>query len=50
MDLGLAYVSFAECTAMRAELDGEDYAGSSFDVVELTVTVRLSETVTTLSV
>lgn len=49
-DLDLAYVSWAQPVSMRAELDGEEYAGSSFDVVELMVDVRLDEPVPTVAV
>jgi hypothetical protein len=49
MTLGLDYVAWAQPVAMRAELDGEDYAGNTFDVVELTVRVRFNEVVTTLA-
>jgi hypothetical protein len=55
MDLDLAYVAWAQSTALRIELDGEEYASVSgtratFDVVEITVTVRFNEVVTTVSV
>lgn len=50
MDLDLAYVAWARCTEMRAELDGESYGGSLFDVVELVVRVRFDEVVTSVSV
>lgn len=44
MDLGLpSYVDIAEAGAVRIELDGESYAGIPYDVVELTVTVRIYE-------
>jgi hypothetical protein len=44
MDIGLgSYVSFAEPVAVRIELDGEEYAGSKYDVVELMVEVRVNE-------
>lgn len=42
-DLDLAYVAQAFCTAMRVELDGEEYAGTKFDVVELIATVHINE-------
>jgi len=49
MTLGLAYVAWASCVSMRAELDGESYAGSLFDVVELTVRVHFMEVVNSVS-
>jgi hypothetical protein len=49
-DLDLAYVSWAQPVSMRAELDGEEYAGALFDVIELLVTVRLDEVVSTVAV
>ena len=46
MDLGLGgYVSIAEVSAVRMQIDGEEYAQALFDVVELTVLVRVNETV-----
>jgi hypothetical protein len=48
MTLGLPYVSWARCISMRAELDGESYAGGIFDVVELMVRVHFGDIVTTL--
>ena len=50
MDLDLAYVAWAQPVAMRLELDGETYAGTPFDVIEITVRVRLDEVVSTLSI
>lgn len=50
MDLGLAYVAWARVTGMEMELDGYTYAGVLYDVVELTVTVRLDEVISTLAV
>ena len=50
MDLDLAYVAWASVTAATVELDGFTYAGVLFDMVELTVTVRLDEVVTTVAV
>src|SRR6185369_9790008 len=35
MDLGLSYVAWARPIASRVELDGQPYAGSIYDVVEL---------------
>lgn len=49
MALGLSYVAWAEVTAMEMEIDGYTYAGKLFDRVELTVTVRLDETISTLA-
>lgn len=49
MTLGLAYVGWAQVTAMEMELDGFTYAGVLYDRVELTVTVRLDETVSTIA-
>lgn len=51
MDLGLPYVSWAKVTELRVELDGETYGlGKTFDVVELTVEVRVDEVVATVAV
>lgn len=50
MNLGLAYVAWAEPTAVRIEADGFTYAGVLQDVVELEVAVRLDEVITTLAV
>jgi len=50
MNLGLAYVAWADPTAVRIEADGFTYAGVLQDVVELEVAVRLDEVVTTLAV
>ncbi len=47
-DLGLAYVAAAQPVASRVELDGERYALTPFDVVELIVRVQFYETVTTV--
>lgn len=49
MDLDLAYVAWAKPVRLRAALDGQSYAGSPFDVVELLVEVRFNEVVTTVS-
>lgn len=49
MSLGLAYVAWAQVTAAELELDGFSYAGVLYDRVELTVTVRLDEVVSTLA-
>jgi hypothetical protein len=50
MNLGLAYVAWAEPTNVRVEVDGYKYAGVPQDVVELEVAVRLDEVITTLAV
>ena len=54
MDLGLAYVRWAKTTEVRMDLDGEPYSYNGvfkqLDVVELTVVVRVEETVTTASI
>lgn len=51
IDLGLpTYVAYAQPVSMRIELDGGEYAGRSFDVVELLVEVELREHVSTLAV
>jgi hypothetical protein len=41
--LGLAYVSWAHVVAVRVELDGQDYGGTRFDVVEFTVRVHIGD-------
>lgn len=43
MDLGLAYVQFARAVSMRLEIEGQDYGGVSFDVVELVIRVQVRE-------
>ena len=48
MTLGLAYVAWAQPTSVRIEADGFTYAGVLMDVVEMDVTVRLDEVITTL--
>lgn len=51
VDLDLpTYVSHAEPVASRLELDGKEYAGVTYDVVELSVLVALYEHVTTVAV
>lgn len=51
MDLGLgSYVSYAEPVSCRLELDGERYGGAVFDVVELSIEVRVNEHVASASV
>lgn len=47
--LGLSYVAWAKPIAMRLELDAIDYAGVTFDLVELTVRVLVMETVATVA-
>jgi len=47
-DPDLAYVAWASVTAATVELDGFTYAGVLFDMVELTVTVRLDEVVSSV--
>lgn len=49
MDLDLAYVAWAQPVGMRVELDGENYAGDLYDVVEIDVRVRLYESVSTVA-
>jgi len=49
MTLGLAYVAWARPRSLRAELDGQEYGGVLFDVVELVVRVHYYEVVTTVS-
>lgn len=49
-DLDLAYVAWAGVEGdFRLELDGITYAGGVFDVIEITVRVRLDEVVTTVA-
>jgi hypothetical protein len=51
LDLGLAaYVAEAEVTGFRVAVDGQQYAGSPFDVVEHEVTVTLYEQSVTVGV
>jgi len=46
LSLGLpAYVLAAQPVAARVELDGEEYAGTTYDVVEFMVNVELYENV-----
>lgn len=50
VDLGLAYVSYAQPVACRMALDGQPYGlGGLFDVVELSVQVRVNEHVATVA-
>jgi hypothetical protein len=50
MDLDLAYVAWARVDAADVRLDGFTYAGVVFDMVELTVSVRLDEVITTVAI
>jgi len=50
MDLGLSYVAWARPVSSRVDLDGEEYAKVTFDVVELIVRVHVYEVVTTVAV
>lgn len=50
LQLGIAGVASAASTSMRIELDGIEYAGVTFDLVELIVRVSMLEAVTTLGV
>lgn len=50
VDLDLAYVAWAKCIAVRVELDGEDYAGVTYDVIEYTVQVLFREVVATVAI
>ena len=57
MDLGLSYVAWARPASVRIELGGETYppvlvngvAQQDFDVVDLTVQIRLNEVVSTVA-
>ena len=46
MQLGLSYVSIAEPVAVSLEIDSKAYYAGTYDVVELTVEVRVNEHVT----
>jgi hypothetical protein len=50
MDLGLAYVTWARATAIRLELDVATWYGGGFDMVELTIEVRVREVVTSVAI
>ena len=51
VDLDLpAYVAYAQLVSARVELDGEEYAGVKFDVVEYAVQVLFREVVVTVSI
>lgn len=50
MDLGLAYVAWASCVATEVELDGAEYAGARYDLIQLTVRVRFDEVVSTVNI
>lgn len=43
VQLGLAYVATAQPVSMHVALDGHDYAGITYDVVELIVRVHVYE-------
>lgn len=45
IDLGLAYVAWALPVSARVEIDGEEYADATFDVIEYIVRVHLNEVV-----
>lgn len=46
IDLDVAGVVETQATRMRVELDGESYAGTTFDVVEIPVDVHVLENTT----
>lgn len=48
-DLDLVYVSWAKPVDVRVEINGEDYAGKKYDVVEMNVRVHVREIVTTMA-
>lgn len=50
MDLGLSYVAWARPIDTEVKLDGQDYAGLTYDLIELTVRVHFNEVVTSVSV
>lgn len=50
MDLGLAYVTWAKATAIRLELDANTWYGGGFDMVELTISVRVREIATGVAI
>jgi hypothetical protein len=50
VDLDLPYVARATLVSARVELDGEEYAGVKFDVVEFAVSVLFREVVATVSI
>jgi len=43
VDLGLAYVSYAQPISARMAIDGERYGDGLYDVVELVIRVRVNE-------
>ena len=49
MDLGLSYVAWARPISASVELDGHEYAGTTYDVIEFVVRVHLNEVVSTLA-
>lgn len=50
MDLGLAYVAWAQPISSEVEVDGFEYAEVSYDLIEFIVRVRFDEVVTTLAI
>ena len=50
MDLGLSYVAWAQLISSEIELDGGEYAGIKYDLIEYVVRVHICETVATLNV
>lgn len=48
LQLGLPYVAWAEPVAMRVELDVEHFYSAQYDMVELTVRVRVYEHVSSV--
>lgn len=49
VDLGLAYVSYAQPVSVRMAIDGQRYGDALYDVVELIVSVRVNEHVSTVA-
>jgi hypothetical protein len=47
--LGLSYVAWAQPISTRVEVDGHDYAETTYDVIEFIVRVRFNEVVTTVA-
>lgn len=50
MDLGLDYVLSAKAVSATIEMDDTEFYGGGFDVVELTVRVKLMEVVSSVSI
>lgn len=50
IDLDLAYVAWARVSAIRLDLDRDDFYGGLYDVVELLVSVRVREVVSTVAI